>query len=192
MKLKLLAAVAAATLSAASADAAIFRYDLQGTVPNKFTLRFELDTARAPSTFTSQGLRYNGVALTYTLPGSTAPITENAQFDGVTFQVLNNQGGLFAGFLDRAPGNGNRVQVFGPQLFTGPTSSPTLLTGVFLLSDVPRQRVTDPLEVNYRLTVTDVTAGAVPEPASWAMLIAGFGVVGGAMRRRCVPALRPA
>ena len=27
-------------------------------------------------------------------------------------------------------------------------------------------------------------AGAVPEPASWAMMIAGFGVLGGAMRRR--------
>lgn len=28
------------------------------------------------------------------------------------------------------------------------------------------------------------TAGIVPEPAAWAMLIAGFGLVGGAMRRR--------
>ena len=27
-------------------------------------------------------------------------------------------------------------------------------------------------------------SGAVPEPASWAMMIAGFGIVGGAMRRR--------
>ena len=32
----------------------------------------------------------------------------------------------------------------------------------------------------------DVTfnAGAVPEPAAWALMIAGFGLVGGAMRRR--------
>jgi hypothetical protein len=28
--------------------------------------------------------------------------------------------------------------------------------------------------------------GAVPEPASWAMMIAGFGLVGGALRRRTV------
>jgi hypothetical protein len=28
------------------------------------------------------------------------------------------------------------------------------------------------------------TPGAVPEPASWAMMISGFGLVGGAMRRR--------
>lgn len=30
----------------------------------------------------------------------------------------------------------------------------------------------------------DVIAGGVPEPASWAMLIAGFGLVGAGMRRR--------
>lgn len=34
-----------------------------------------------------------------------------------------------------------------------------------------------------RLTVT-VLGGAVPEPASWAMMIAGFGLVGASMRRR--------
>jgi hypothetical protein len=28
------------------------------------------------------------------------------------------------------------------------------------------------------------TSGAVPEPASWAMLIAGFGLVGAMQRRR--------
>lgn len=32
-----------------------------------------------------------------------------------------------------------------------------------------------------------LTAVAVPEPASWAMLIAGFGLVGGVMRRRAAP-----
>ncbi len=42
----------------------------------------------------------------------------------------------------------------------------------------------------YQLTISgpgDITlggGGVVPEPASWAMLIIGFGVVGGAMRRR--------
>jgi hypothetical protein len=29
-----------------------------------------------------------------------------------------------------------------------------------------------------------VSAGPIPEPASWAMMIAGFGLIGGAMRRR--------
>lgn len=33
-------------------------------------------------------------------------------------------------------------------------------------------------------TGTNPTAGGVPEPASWAMLIGGFGIIGMAMRRR--------
>ncbi|MBY0520051.1 MAG: PEPxxWA-CTERM sorting domain-containing protein, partial [Sphingomonas sp.] len=33
---------------------------------------------------------------------------------------------------------------------------------------------------NFNLGVTP----AVPEPATWAMMIGGFGIVGGAMRRR--------
>jgi hypothetical protein len=35
-------------------------------------------------------------------------------------------------------------------------------------------------------------AAAVPEPASWAMMISGFGLVGGALRRRRQPVLRVA
>lgn len=31
---------------------------------------------------------------------------------------------------------------------------------------------------------SDRPGGVVPEPATWAMLIAGFGLVGGALRRR--------
>lgn len=32
--------------------------------------------------------------------------------------------------------------------------------------------------------VTGITAGAIPEPAAWALMITGFGLIGGAMRRR--------
>ena len=38
-----------------------------------------------------------------------------------------------------------------------------------------------PILDNFRI---DITPGAVPEPATWAMMIAGFGLVGGALRRR--------
>ena len=38
---------------------------------------------------------------------------------------------------------------------------------------------------NYNaLTHVSVTEGAVPEPASWALMVGGFGLVGGAMRSR--------
>ena len=36
----------------------------------------------------------------------------------------------------------------------------------------------------YGTWIASINAGAVPEPASWALMIAGFGLVGGAMRRR--------
>ena len=38
-----------------------------------------------------------------------------------------------------------------------------------------------PILDNFRI---DITPGAVPEPATWAMMIAGFGLVGASMRRR--------
>ena len=44
------------------------------------------------------------------------------------------------------------------------------------------QRIGQPLGA--RIIEVDGFAAAVPEPASWAMMIAGFGVVGGALRRR--------
>jgi len=40
--------------------------------------------------------------------------------------------------------------------------------------------------VTHSATVAFDAPSAVPEPASWAMLIAGFGLVGAAARRRCV------
>lgn len=37
------------------------------------------------------------------------------------------------------------------------------------------------------LALKDGTFGAVPEPASWAMMVAGFGLIGAAARRRPIP-----
>lgn len=176
------AALAAATLTVPGiADAALLRYDIAGTVPGKFTATFQLDTTRQPSIVLTDSVRYNGVPITYTLPNSTAPITENAQFDGVTFSATRNQGGLFYGFLDAAANYNNRIQLFGAQLFTGTTAAPGFLTGTFDLSDIPPNGAS--LQPNYRVTVTDLSA-AVPEPATWGLMILGFAGVGASARRR--------
>ncbi|SFJ80562.1 VPLPA-CTERM protein sorting domain-containing protein [Sphingomonas sp. NFR04] len=60
----------------------------------------------------------------------------------------------------------------GTTLFTGTESAPTFKLGTFTLTpDTPGP--------NYSLSIT-----AVPEPASWAMLLAGFGALGMRIRRR--------
>jgi hypothetical protein len=48
--------------------------------------------------------------------------------------------------------------------------------------------VGDSLHINDELTITQV-AGAVPEPASWAMMLVGFAGIGFALRRRRTMAL---
>ena len=44
----------------------------------------------------------------------------------------------------------------------------------------------------FTITSSDPVDGAVPEPATWAMMIAGFGVVGASLRRRRSVALKVA
>lgn len=57
-------------------------------------------------------------------------------------------------------------------------------TNDFPATDIRRIRSDDGLAIDdFRLTAS-VAAPAVPEPATWMMMIAGFGTVGAAMRRR--------
>jgi hypothetical protein len=82
--------------------------------------------------------------------------------------------------------------VMGPDIniFTGQElSGDAYLPGrAFFTTPVyPNCAITGHCDLNFR--VTGVTpAGAVPEPASWALMIAGFGLAGGALRRRRAPA----
>jgi len=81
----------------------------------------------------------------------------------------------FGGF--RAEACCNYSNARGPQLFSGTYDMPGFAPGTFKLSGFS-EGSTDGL-----LTISAVS-GAVPEPATWAMLLAGFGAVGGSMRRR--------
>jgi hypothetical protein len=65
----------------------------------------------------------------------------------------------------------------GPQLFSGQISTPTLLTGTFSLFGGPGGAAG---------TLTVSTVAPIPEPATWAMMMIGFGLAGAAIRRRKV------
>lgn len=91
-------------------------------------------------------------------------------FEGVPFQPNQNIG-LVIG-KGTLPGPT-------PPVFTGPGYAGGTFQGYFNGVAVPA--VSD-FDVGFRSFV-DVSA-AVPEPASWAMMIAGFGLAGAALRRR--------
>ncbi|KQT35179.1 hypothetical protein ASG29_03445 [Sphingomonas sp. Leaf412] len=94
-----------------------------------------------------------------------------------------NGGGLT---ISDADGPRILATLFGAQLYTGSEAAPTMLSGSFTLTAgrAGGQR--------YTLRVVDAAA-AVPEPATWLMMIAGFGLVGGMLRTRYrVTVRRPA
>jgi hypothetical protein len=63
---------------------------------------------------------------------------------------------------------------FGPQLFTGTVEAPTFKTGTFALDDGAET-----------LTISAAAGGGgVPEPASWTLMVLGFGGLGAALRQR--------
>ena len=68
----------------------------------------------------------------------------------------------------------------GPSLFSGTTAAPK-----FILGNYSRAGVFGPIDLPIsgvlNLSITSVPGG-VPEPSTWMMMVAGFGLLGGAMR----------
>ncbi len=71
-------------------------------------------------------------------------------------------------------------QFAGPALFSGPTSNPAFGVGTYQLTDFGGGNG------RYTLVISNV-----PEPASWALLIAGFGLTGAGLRQRRHAAIIP-
>jgi hypothetical protein len=69
--------------------------------------------------------------------------------------------------LDHGPSS-----AFGSKVFTGELSDPTFIKGTY-----------DFVNGDKRFTLV-ISEGAVPEPATWVIFIAGFGLVGAVARRR--------
>lgn len=181
----LAAAAIAALVAPAVAPAAILRYEIRyvDTAPSGYSFTFDLDTSRAPSVSTSTTLRYAPTTITYSLPGSATVYTDTVSNLGPSFFTPIDQGGI--SILRLPQGTDRQPRFFqepGNALFTGPTTAPVWKTGTYQLSMQPKNVSSDVQTFDYRVTITEL--GAVPEPATWGMMIIGFGAMGSAMRIR--------
>ena len=89
------------------------------------------------------------------------------------FAVTTNPGNHW--FYSGSAGGGFDLY-YGDQLYTGTEAAPTFKLGTFGLFDSGGFQQLG--------TLTISVDGAVPEPASWAMMLGGFGAIGGALRAR--------
>lgn len=107
---------------------------------------------------------------------------------GVTFFAPIQQGGLQIGFLPFGNFRLINTALVENTIFNALTL-PTFRRGTFAISTTAQNNGPRPLD-NYQITIAEVNS-AVPEPATWAMILLGFGAIGGSMRRRRNTQLMP-
>lgn len=157
-----LAVIAGAFLST-PAVAATLLFNFTALAGPASSFSFTADSSPSPVLAMSSAFKLEGVDVN--LGGTTAS-------KDLTFWDSS-----FGGGLEGKEGLSTVFNLFGPQLFTGPLDAPTFLTGSF---DLNSQSPGGPPAGT--LTISSVSG--VPEPATWAMMLIGFGAVGISMRRR--------
>lgn len=170
MKIKHLLLIPAATSAfavAAPAHAETLIFDFVGNNGVR-SFNFMLEQGQTPdssSTFSGANrVNFNNLAGTFTGAGGTTNVASNVNF-GSSF---------FAPIIVNATGFGPGI-FSGPDLFNGSRTTPIFNLGIFQLNQTTG--------VGGTLTISQVQA-AVPEPATWAMMILGFGIIGFGLRRR--------
>lgn len=111
-------------------------------------------------------------------PGTTALVGQPSPIGGVGFVPVPSGGGVIIGPGAGAPGGSPGGGTGG--LNPTPTPSPTAAPSP---GPTPSPTSTSPI-VSPSPTPTQPPVSAVPEPATWLMLITGFGFLGSALRRR--------
>ena len=167
-------ALAAAIMASTPATAQTAHFVLTGAEQADFSIALHPDAADIdPGGFQQFG-SYDD-----TLFGATV----NGSLNGVPQQILLHfytaAGG---GGLDVIGTFGDgffRISPAGPPVFTGAVDAPTFVVGEYDFDsdfEFPTNR-------SYHLSITSET-GAVPEPATWALMIVGFGTLGACLRGR--------
>ena len=191
-----LAAVAIST-TAVSAQAATVNFDQgtdtasyasQGLVLNGFTILSNTfgGAVSVPSSPNYANVDATGSTISFVNAAGVASLSNGF---GLTIPGLNAGGGFYAGgtltFLDVA-GNVLGTQSFAP---IGPNSSRSPIVYSNTFQGIRSVVFSRDENVNgpALFPIDDVTftvAGAVPEPATWGMMILGFGAIGGVLRRK--------
>jgi hypothetical protein len=153
-------ALAAITVSV-PASATTYLFQLSGSRDAQFSI----DTATVPdyqsSSFIGDQVSYNNVAGSFGNVAGTAAVGFGT-FLAATLNILGSPQGF--------------TQFTGPDLFSLINDAPVFNTGTFTLNSIVSGSST--------LTISAAPAAAVPESATWAMFIGGFGLVGSTMRRK--------
>lgn len=155
-----LAACCAIALAASAADAATYQFTLTGDYSASWQMN---------STVTPDDYGIGGGFIVWDVVGD---FPGSFGIADLTFFHADIGGGME---IYDYWGDNTLMITDGPQLYSGSEDQPTFLLGSFAMTEFggPGQ---------YTLTVTDVSA--VPEPATYGMLLGGLGLVGAIAARR--------
>lgn len=156
--------LAIAALAAIGCPAAASAADVTFAVTGDYTASWTIPDGTLPDESSNQGLAYYSIAGKF--PGSTAG---SAYLD---FYSQSNGGGMM---ISDADSPAILATLYGLQLYDEPAAAPVWKTGTFKM-------VGNNGTGSYTLTIAQATA--VPEAATWMLMIAGVGMIGGALRQR--------
>lgn len=203
MKTAFLATAAAFAMASPSFAAVTIDFDEAGTVPNDlvvfesgagasdgqsigvnaFAFTDSRDGIAARPAFGSTGA-FGAVLGSPTAGSFTTFLPQAARFFGFTLGSLDSYNSLTLRFED------GTTQLFeGGQITGGGLANGNQVIGatngfVTFRSDGAKIVSADFTSTSNSFEFDNLASGAVPEPATWAMMILGFGVIGSAVRRR--------
>jgi len=186
-KIIALAAVAAAAISTSASAATTMNGTYAASIIgiSSSTPSIGLGSVLTNTTFTIVG------SATGDLDGSTGTFLTVSPFtatDGAAYSFTSTRGN-FTGTLDNVFSVGpvsNRVlTAFALGTFTPAGSFSSFVAGPASLTfSFTQNNSGGAISGGFTLSTPPIPTPGVPEPAAWAMLIAGFGLTGAAMRRR--------